>query len=93
VNRRGFLGALGAALLAPRVVGVGYATPLPPAKLETFVVITPGDGIRDDGPRIQEAIDRLAGGGTICFAQGTYRISVPLVVWKPLSMRGAKFTR
>jgi hypothetical protein len=34
-----------------------------------------GDGVQNDGPAIQAALDSVAGGGTVCLSPGNYRVA------------------
>ena len=59
--------------------------PTPPQTTENIVNLgdfaPAGDGVADDGPALQRAIDALAagGGGTLTIPAGTYRIATPVV--------------
>jgi hypothetical protein len=55
-----------------------------------------GDGVTDDGPAIQQAIDRAAarpGGGIVFLPSGRYRISRTLFMWPGIRLFGVGPTR
>jgi parallel beta-helix repeat protein len=82
LSRRGALALLaaGASVTAARPLAA-FASP----RARTFDVLAygaAGDGVRDDAPAIQTALDKaaLAGGGTVVMTPGTYRTTAPLLV-------------
>ena len=48
-----------------------------------------GDGVSDDTAAIQAAINSLAGGGTVLFSPGQYKITAQLSIVKSVVLRGA----
>lgn len=59
-----------------------HTTPQPPEKILSLAEFSPaGDGVADDGPALQRALDALAdeGGGTLLIPAGSYRIATPVV--------------
>jgi len=71
--------AVAVALLAGLVAA--EAAPPPRQALDAREAGAVGDGVRDDSPALQSALDRLAaGGGTLRIPAGTYAIGRPLVI-------------
>lgn len=62
-----------------------------PPEPNAVTVASKGDGKTDDGPAIQQAIDRAAnkgGGGIVFLPSGTYRISKTLFLWPGVRIFG-----
>ena len=79
VGRRSFLSAITGAAVAPAVLGVTHV----PAG---GVV---GDGVADDAPAIQAAIDVAAGrGGTVYLPAGRYRLAAALRARSGVTLAG-----
>jgi hypothetical protein len=74
-------GALALVLLSG-APGAGAGEPAePPVRIDATQAGALGDGVHDDGPALQAALDRLAQrGGVLELAAGTYEIGAPLVI-------------
>lgn len=86
----------GAAIVAFLQSGIGAVVRTVQAKLRDTVNVkdfgAAGDGVTDDTANIQKALDAvgLAGGGTVLFPAGQYKISAALLVsYANVTLRGA----
>ena len=97
VSRRRFLTGAGVALGALAAADPAMARALrpdggpPPTVYDVTTFGAQGNGVADDRGPIQAAIDAAngAGGGTIVFPAGTFRITAPLVIHSQIVLRGA----
>ena len=48
-----------------------------------------GDGVTDDGPAIQRAINSIPNGGTVLIPEGTFRITTGVLITKGVRLLGA----
>ena len=97
VSRRRFLTGAGVALGALAAADPAMARALspeggpPPTVYDVTTFGAQGDGVADDRGSIQAAIDAAngAGGGTIVFPAGTFRVTGPLTIYSQIVLRGA----
>lgn len=96
---------IAAALLATLLTGVSTAAVAAPSTSvfatapvdpRAVTVVARGDGVTDDGPAIQRAIDSVAargGGGIVFLPAGRYRITRTLFMWPGVRLFGVGRTR